>query len=181
MHLLFHALELFAMESSCTAAGVTIKKVICERCSEGYSYRLRRQVTAKAGGYPGVDPVAANLNAQHRLHVLLQSEIDAVPCPHCGWYQEEMVRKIRKLHFRVLFRAGLFLLGIAPILAFVAILLPAFDVEIGPVARNPHTVRALAFLAIIALVLGGCLTVAKLFLSRLHDPNARHGVQKYEL
>ena len=109
MHLLFHALELFVKESRCTAEGVTIKNVVCEECFEPYAYRLRRRVAAKAGGYPGLDPAAANVNAQHRLQVLVQSEIDPVPCPHCGWYQAVMVRKIRKLHLRVLLRTGLIL------------------------------------------------------------------------
>jgi hypothetical protein len=82
-----------------------------------------------------------------------------------------MVQRIRRQHYRFLWRIGVILLVVAPFLALVTILLPEFDVELGPIAKSPTMKRVLASLATGALVLGSLLTIAKVFLSWTFDPN----------
>jgi hypothetical protein len=91
--------------------------VRCEKCSREYSYDVRRKVVRSRGGTAlplgllgGVlgaliggiiDAVRGNRVSEH-LRENLEREakdrvdraIEVVPCPDCGWHQQEMVREL---------------------------------------------------------------------------------------
>ncbi|HEX5269649.1 MAG TPA: hypothetical protein VFW33_04135 [Gemmataceae bacterium] len=85
---------------SVTLEGSTAVTVRCEKCGQKYYYRLDctavGQCSAPYGfGVNGVRERAWKL-AKRRLRDRVETELSAVPCPHCGWYQDEMVDLLRK-------------------------------------------------------------------------------------
>ena len=83
-----------------TATGSVIKKVRCEHCSVEYVYRMERKVTGRGYSPIFLDNDGASDRAQDSARQKLGEEIDKgtdiVPCPSCGWLQNNMVRKLKK-------------------------------------------------------------------------------------
>src|SRR5438445_532876 len=84
-----------------TKTGSVAKFVTCEGCGYEYVYILSRKSIGKALSiYALHNQEASNRsqrNADLHLQRLLAKSCDPVPCPQCGWYQESMVRRARKL------------------------------------------------------------------------------------
>src|ERR1051326_5823491 len=104
---------------SATASGSALKLVACERCQSECVYRLGRTSFARVQGEVFVDSEEdAELAASHAEELLeetLEGAIDPVPCPVCGWYQEDMVVEARKRHrYWMAFMGGCLLFGIIP-------------------------------------------------------------------
>jgi hypothetical protein len=101
------------------ATGHTTKVVPCEECGRRYAYQIARTAYGAAdrsssGGY-GV----ALQRAEAELQRLLASEVEAVPCPACGWYQSDMIPLARKQHRRWMIYAGQCLtVGLIPLAVF---------------------------------------------------------------
>jgi hypothetical protein len=111
---------------SASASGTTIARVACERCGKTYYYQLARTVHARIhspfdiGGKAA--PQRANDRARERLRQMLEADTDAVPCPHCGTYQEAMLpvlRNPRLKRLRYLGITGLVLAGAAGLVSLV--------------------------------------------------------------
>ncbi len=87
-----------------TAAGSVIKLVRCEQCSHEYGYKMSRKVSGRAFSALGLNnqnasDAATNL-ANRRLRRAIARSCDPVPCPSCGWYQEEMLARLRRTRFK---------------------------------------------------------------------------------
>jgi hypothetical protein len=86
--------------------GTVRKQVICENCNARYGYDMRRTVTLA-----GFSTAAAlEQQAEARLQQRLYHECEAVPCPGCGWYQRDMVSRLRRGYLR---RVPLWIFGLA--------------------------------------------------------------------
>lgn len=85
-----------------TAQGSTVKTVVCESCEEVFLYLMERQVSKQVSEVPFRPSAIADkiANAQDDVDNLLQKSLsgdcDFVPCPNCGSYQEQMVKKHKK-------------------------------------------------------------------------------------
>src|SRR3954470_24325400 len=94
--------------SSVSAA--MMKPVRCEKCGGAYSYRMVRRGVGQGSTIYGIDSQGASdrsaANAQAKLHRLLQTGVDPVPCPHCGWLQREMVDEIHRRNYGWIKRLG---------------------------------------------------------------------------
>jgi hypothetical protein len=88
--------------ASHTARGSAVKTVRCEACHCQYAYRLSREAVGTSSDFLVADAQAAKQNASDELRKLLERECDPVPCPTCGWYQRNMVRRARQLRYRPL-------------------------------------------------------------------------------
>jgi hypothetical protein len=98
------------------ARGQTTKVVCCESCRQHYAYELTRTGHGAVDGTSGNAYSTALLRAEADLQHLLATEIEAIPCPACGWYQSDMVPIARKLHRRWMVHVGLCLtLGLIPV------------------------------------------------------------------
>lgn len=81
--------------------GQRVKDVQCEKCQTQFAYVLQRDATGSA---TGIIFSQRNVNATRRASVaaerMLDKELsrkeDLVPCPVCGWVNEDMIRKYRK-------------------------------------------------------------------------------------
>jgi hypothetical protein len=87
------------------AHGVTPKFECCENCGCEWVYLMRRSALAKKATLYGIGADAAQQRANSRankmLREILRSDVDAIPCPRCGWYQRAMWTKRRMQLFKL--------------------------------------------------------------------------------
>ena len=94
----------------------------CEACNCEYVYQVTRRSAGSSTGFLNADYVAAQQSADKNLHNALAKACDPVPCPMCGWYQRNMVRRARYLRFRPLEYAGAGLV-LASVVAFLIVVI----------------------------------------------------------
>jgi hypothetical protein len=157
-----------------TAHGCLPKRVRCEECDHKYYYVLQRSATGEGTNLLFIDKKGAQRrsvrNAKANLQQALSSECDPVPCPKCGWYQQDMVRRARQLHHRWLAQAALWVFSAAAVLAVLAI------VTIFLEQRLQHEVwqnirNLLWILAAACVILSLAFGATKLIVSSGYDPN----------
>jgi hypothetical protein len=109
-----------------TVQGSTAVAVRCEKCFQKYYYQLVCTAVGRSQAPYGLGAEGAKKralqNARRRLRRMLDTEIVAVPCPHCGLYQEKMVSllKVGRLEgLRILGIIGAVLGGVAAIIAAI--------------------------------------------------------------
>ena len=99
-------------EYSCNVSGGTYKFVECEECQQKYVYRMERHADGQGNSLYFLDNAGAQRRAENQaqavLQHLLKTECDAVPCPKCGWYQEDMVKKLCREHRLWMYWLGIF-------------------------------------------------------------------------
>jgi hypothetical protein len=107
-----------------TVKGSTAVAVRCEKCFQKYYYHLVCTAVGASEAPYGIGAEAAKKRARKqarlRLRRLLETEIAAVPCPHCGSYQEAMFPVLRKPRLKGLRKFGIVLLVIGGLAALVA-------------------------------------------------------------
>lgn len=107
---------------SATIDGRAVKPVLCDHCDCTFVYSIERRGkgSAEVGMLANDDEArqAAAEFAAQRLEESLKFEVDPVPCPRCGRFQEDMVRAMVERRYRWLLKVGLFL-GIAGLLVSV--------------------------------------------------------------
>jgi hypothetical protein len=160
----------YAREYTAKLAGSVLKLVLCENCGVEYVYRLERTATGSGTSMLFLDNRGARERASHlaedRLRALLEQEIEAVPCPDCGWFQRSMIPKARSDHAHWMLTAGLVFL----IVGFIAFALSFIN---GP-PQNPtppwlHTAFVVAYG--VCGVAGVGLLVGKFLRASRFDPN----------
>lgn len=72
------------------------KAAKCEQCSTDYIYRVERQATGSGTSLLFLDNSGAasrsEASAREAASRALETAVDAVACPRCGWYQKNMVK-----------------------------------------------------------------------------------------
>jgi hypothetical protein len=148
------------------AWGKTTKVVRCEACGRHYAYALQRTGRGHDKGEVGLGWInqVALAQAKANLQERLDTGIEAVPCPACGWYQSSMIPEARRLHRPWMHHVGLCLtIGLIP----VAVLgLAAMQVNPPPLPW-PIAVAGLVCL----LVAGIGILLWRDYLAGRHDPN----------
>src|SRR5258706_8781109 len=167
LHLLLHTKNFSEEESSSV-----IRRVDCESCKRAYAYRLVRRAEACTSTLWGIGQRAtrerARRLARRALERRLARGVDPVPCPFCGWYQEAMVRQLRRERHRWL-----------TIVAWIAVVLGAVVLllQLGISLRLGSSIRSndLLITKWIAVVMA-CAIALPLLLRRLLqqscNPNA---------
>ena len=162
----------FSKEFSATAAGSTLRAVICEKCGGDYFYELSR-----VGVGSGTSPyylndsgaqARADRRAQQKLDAALRASADPVPCPHCGWLQEQMVREVRRRWLK-----GVRKWAAIALFAGLIVLLVVFQVV---VAYANHLEQYRVVLLAIAIGLAAATLALWLWVPlarRAFDPNER--------
>lgn len=119
--------------------------------------------TATSGGK------AAGWRAEDRaldaLDNKLDTELDIIPCPRCGWVQADMVRWAKRTHWRGLRNAGIAVTAIA-VLFGVPFRFAEQSISRPSDSAFPWT----TFLLCAAI--GPGLIILRLALAALHDPNS---------
>lgn len=151
-------------------AGVQ-KDVRCEKCQAEYVYWMTRSATGRSSSLLFINMDGARERAEVRAAESLQRKLsegcDVVPCPACGWVQEQMILKARRDYWPWMpkVKTALYIL----IAVFFALTVGLWNMG------NP---RSPSFLVVSAAALGICvavavaLAIAKSILSARYDPNA---------
>ncbi|MGL6073867.1 MAG: hypothetical protein ACRC8S_06880 [Fimbriiglobus sp.] len=116
----------FGTDTTVTVKGEAWRPTLCEKCSRTYFYVATREVEASAHSPFMIDTDSAGRRAERKANERLQRRLnkatDAVPCPTCGWYQANMTKPFRELHYDKLGYAGLATLAASGLLLFIAVL-----------------------------------------------------------
>jgi hypothetical protein len=168
---LFGEFEVGELDShnKATATGLTLRLVECESCRHQYGYLLKAVATVRAGGSESrggqaVDEAAKVAKAKVKKR--LKHALELVPCPDCGWVQDNMRALARKAHLR-------WLMYVSAALCFLAILLSAgATVTLAVTRRASEGILLYLVVAVVAFGLIGLgLLALRLLLATLHEPN----------
>jgi hypothetical protein len=145
--------------------GSTVVATRCQQCAERYRYRLKRTAWGQSP-----NKAMAREAARERLRLLLRRQIDPVPCPRCGWFQEEMISLLRGRRLRWLRTLGIFCLSLGGVgAAFVFVWLKN-SLEQGT-RLTTTTFLAVSALAVIPLLGGAAFLVLRVVQNANYDPN----------
>jgi hypothetical protein len=91
---------MFYIAYTTTKKAVFAKECRCEHCGLHFVYPMEREADGFGSAYLGVGRTAAKQSAQEEAEAELQQlfaeDFDFVPCPGCGRYQKDMIRRDRK-------------------------------------------------------------------------------------
>jgi hypothetical protein len=80
--------------------GTVWKRVTCEQCQQGYAYLLELEGTGEDHDLLFLDSQGsaerARANAEQNLLRKSQNMVLPVPCPNCGFFQEDMSRLLKE-------------------------------------------------------------------------------------
>jgi hypothetical protein len=154
-----------------TEKGSAVKAVVCENCNYYYAYRLSREAVGDSTGFLVPDYETAQQRASDKLRELLERGCDPVPCPECGWYQQNMVTRARQLKYRPLLIIGVVLIIIVMVLSFPVIICTFNEGPKGPTLRSGIGYFVLLLIWEVALATSaGCLA-ARFLLPCFFNPN----------
>jgi len=179
----------FGGQQIATLTRSAIKETPCESCGQTYFYLLTRSLAVKVSAW---DQLRAGADgawhlAMHRAHAtmarMFTHESDPVPCPTCGWYQADMLRRARAIRFR-----GLLSYRIAAVLLFGALSCMVAIVLTDTARRNAASTEIDPWIPIMAWFAGllglacglACLLVRRRRRQR-YDPNSDSVVARKEL
>lgn len=153
--------------------GSVLKTVHCANCSTDYIYQMER--TAAGGGtslYMLDNQGAsgrASASAESNLQSALNRGFDAVPCPSCGWYQDYMIPKMRRMKWSWLAPVNVALGIVGAIVFFASLIMTANYFN----RQDELLVGVVIGWTLFALLwcIGIGLAVAKHFKFRRFDPN----------
>jgi hypothetical protein len=102
IELLIHAVVLKATTTQ--VEGAFVQSAHCENCDCSFSYLISRPVELKR--YRPVGPKATRefllrREANRAIQFEFQNDCDPVPCPSCGWFQTDMIPRMRGVLGRV--------------------------------------------------------------------------------
>jgi hypothetical protein len=163
----------YAQTYTTDLSGATLKPVRCENCHVEYVYRMERTGRGSGTSVLFLENAGARDRATQQatkeLRGRLWRECDAVPCPGCGFYQEPMVRVLRRAHRRWLHHTGRALVGVSSVSLVMAYVewLPNF-----PHSSPPWLLAVCLIIGGVTGIAGAALLIAKASLSARYDPNA---------
>src|SRR3954467_6243330 len=100
----------FARIQTESASGSTIKAAQCESCGLDYFYDIERTAVGSGVGLLFLDNAGTQQRAQaeadEKLKKQLDTEIEVVPCPSCGWVHSDMDSLARRRFHRGMKWAG---------------------------------------------------------------------------
>jgi hypothetical protein len=160
-------------EYTCTMAGAALKLVCCEACAVGYVYRMNRSVQQMETSSFFLNNAGAEAGAASKAEAQLRDElersVDAVPCPACGWYQQNMLRKARTEHRQGMLYAGIYLTVGVIALALIGVVINTF----AGLANNPLMSWRIFWGMFVAMTIPGLALIAARFaLAARYDPNS---------
>jgi hypothetical protein len=164
-----HLFALLFPEVTAEDAGATIKRVPCERCGAEYHYQLRRTAKGSVNSFLGIDDGRAATKATTTLLRKLDTGCEPVPCPKCGWYQQDMIRRARRMRHR-------WMLGLAVSLFPISIFVAIGGILIGAgLGKNDQSIPVVTLIIVavagLALLAAPGLPIARFFMIRRYDPN----------
>jgi hypothetical protein len=171
----------YANTYTVTTTGSVMKFVDCESCKGEYVYKLTREGKGEGTDMLFLDNKGAIDRAEQEARSLMVARLakscDPVPCPMCGWYQQQMVERMRYHHHRWMVTAGVFSF---PIALFWSLFAMAFTTTSAPGNHNSEILFFWTLTAFFALATPA-LWVGKYYLARNYFPNNKDVERRLEL
>ncbi len=146
-----------------TVTGSDIKTVECENCKQTFVYEVICTADGQQTDFLWMDKSGATDRAEsaaeQSLNEQLNQAIEVVPCPTCGWIQQEMCWLIFRRRHRLIFVVGL--------LIAIALLVWAISIIDKPNSISTQLLTVSGIIGAISVFLGYPL-------ARLFDPNKNH-------
>src|SRR5262245_47579934 len=95
----------FGVNYTASVSGATVVCVTCENCGDKYYYQLARVGHGRVhcpfdiGGGTEAQRRARE-RAKQSLRRKLDEDVEAIPCPECGWYQKAMTAMVCRSRLR---------------------------------------------------------------------------------
>ena len=169
VHALAHSLN---RDTYCTHKGTALKTVQCEACQSEYVYRISREAVGHSSGFLWPDYETANQRASKELRKLLERGCDPVPCPACGWYQRNMVKRARQLRYAPLVSASVVLFFIAGLMTLFVLIAALADTPTAQARRNNGEYFYLFLTYGVILAAAAVCLALRFLLAWSFDPNA---------
>ncbi len=134
--------------------------IICEKC--GCEYTFITSATGVGESSAELDAKAAAVTEAHNAIALA-----AAPCPDCGWYQQSMLKGLRRSHLGWARSSGLALLAMAGGLIILIGLTTDYSRN-----ANPNEVSVGWAVAGVVATVGVVLFLIHAFLASRYHPNA---------
>jgi predicted RNA-binding Zn-ribbon protein involved in translation (DUF1610 family) len=170
------------LEYQATARGSALKQVICEECGFEYFYVVQRVATGH-----GTSPLMlfnagaadqAEAQAAAELNASLGRAVEFVPCPKCGRFQGNMVRKAQRLRNRWMVIVGLTLTITVGIVGGLLAFANYKNAEKGwNFAPSPLFEICVG----LTFALGVAMLIAKPIISKRFDPNTQDVEERRQL
>jgi hypothetical protein len=157
-----------------TVSGTIRKHVQCRACGTSYDYQMKRKGKGAALSPYFLDNEGAATYSEEKarksLDEKLTHEVEAVPCPRCGFYQPDMVALLRKRRFGWINVLGLLMIMVSPIV--LSAFTPPNRFSPGGELSFRRIATTMPFVATVATGLGLVIfsLVGRNF---LYDPNKR--------
>lgn len=123
----------FGIKYTARVQGSTAVAVRCEKCFEKYYYQLVCTAVGRDSAPYGIGietaKKRARQNAKRKLRRMLETAIASVPCPHCSYYQETMIPRLRAPRLRWLRKFGVYSAVVGGILAAVAAIVTMMHID----------------------------------------------------
>ena len=157
-----------ARRATASVPGQTTKVVRCEACGRNYAYELKRMGHGQADGHSGNSSSLARQRAEADLQHLLEIGMEVIPCPACGWYQSNMIPKVRRRHRRWMVYVGQCLtIGLIPVAIIGGIMNGSHENQAKP--PLPWPIFAAGLVCVFAVGIG--MFIWKYKLAQSYDPN----------
>lgn len=171
----------YAMNYTSTVQARIPKEVACEQCGFEYVYIMQRSGQGAGTSMLFLDNTGAQDRASERARqeVLykLEQSCDPVPCPSCGWYQQQMVVRARTLRYRWLTNAAILVFLFA---AFSLLFAVGFTCLQGDKTEFLALFGVWAVFGLLASVVVLC-PILQWRLSRRYDPNSQDVEKRKQL
>jgi hypothetical protein len=156
--------------AACSASSHKVVK--CEQCGKEYVYQVWRHGQGEAFNALFLDEEAAKRlaaqRANHELQTALREAIEIVPCPGCGWIQDNMKSLAQQRHLRRVKIAGAVVLSF--LIVPIVMLIGAFNMPTDEPA-TPSYFAEIALMTLMSVVIGGGLLLARSMACKQFDPN----------
>jgi hypothetical protein len=151
-------------------AGSAFRAVKCENCQSTYIYYKASLTSGVGTSLLFADNEGARQRAETRaneaLKRSLEKEVDPIPCPACGWYQQRMVERLREEQY-----AWMLVTCLVLFVAFVVLLLVAW-LSFALNANPPPWTPAVLFAGLLTGACSFAAYVGKKIRSSQFDPNS---------
>jgi hypothetical protein len=163
-------IPIFWKKYTCTVSGSVYKLVECEKCQQSYVYQMKREVEGQGNSLYFLDNQGASDRASQSaaddLQKQLAEDCDPVPCVACGWYQLNMVAKLRREYRRWWYWTGI---GCFFLTVFLAI---GGWTKFWQVHPDPVSGQWILILSVITAISGASLIFLRRFFAGKLEPNS---------
>jgi len=159
---------------SAETRGACLVGVRCDKCGCEYCYQLERVGSGGAGAPYGIGKEATKQYAvelaEADLKKRLEREAELVPCPECGWLNEELVRGYRRSRYQEWLGCS----GLVAAFCIPVSLIVAWFLSIGPASDRGALPYFLIWIPLFFILMVASMYPMQVWLRSRIQPNRNY-------